>query len=308
MNVITPITIRAAQLTSSSLTYPAVDETAWEDATGYFVGDTRSYTISGLIHKFECIQNHTSSTSNAPEAYPNENAYWTDLGAVNRYNMFQLERNTQSEGASPLTVSINPGERFGAVGIGRVEADSVQLQVFDGATELFNETKDLIDRSVASWWDYFYQPFRQIENTLFTDLPILSTATITLTFTRASGDVKVGFVVIGMPFNLGETEYKAKAESLNFSEIARDEFGEAKLTPRRDIPKTIQTVEIDKSNLNQVRAVLSELNATVALWFALSDPLLEYFDTLFIIGVYTKRSISVEGSNHALLDLELEQI
>lgn len=306
MNVITPITVRAAQLTSSTLTYPDAGETAWSGATTYALGDTVSYELSGLIHKFESLQG--SNLNHTPEAFPNENAYWTDLGAVNRYNMFQLERNTQSVGASPLTVEITPSERFGAVGVGNVVTDSVRCEVYDGATQIFDETADMIDRSIVGWYDYFYQPFRQIENYLFTDLPILSTGKLKLTFTKASGNVEVGFVVMGMPFNIGDTEIKAEAESLNFSEITRDEFGEAKLTPRRDIPKTTQTVLVEKDKLNQSRAILTDLNAEVALWFGLSDPLLDYFDTLFIIGLYKNKRIQLAGPNHALLSLELEQI
>ncbi|SFI31525.1 hypothetical protein [Nitrosomonas sp. Nm34] len=306
MNVVIPITVRAAQLTSSSIPYPDTGEAAYNAGTAYALGDTVAYTIDGLIHKFKSKQE--SNTGHTPEAYPNENSWWLDLGAANRFNMFQLERNTQSEGASPLVVQITPGQRFGAIGLGNIEADSVRLQVYNGASLIYDQTRDLIDRTVLSWYDYFYQPFRQIKNTLFTDLPILTTAKAKLTFTRSSGNVKVGFVVMGVPFNLGKTENKVKAEALNFSEIERDEFAEAKLTPRRDIPKTTQTVLIEREKLNQVRGTLSELNAKVALWHALSDPLLSYFDATFIIGVYKRRDIDISPKSHAYLNLELEQI
>jgi hypothetical protein len=306
MNVVSPLTIRAAELTSSTIPYPDTGETTYDPGTAYALNDTVVYTIDGLIHKFKSKAG--SNTGHTPEAYPNENAFWLDLGAANRFNMFQLERNTQSEGASPLVVEITPGARFGVIGLGNLEADSVQLQVYNGATIIFDETKDLIDRTVLSWADYFYQPFRQIKNTLFTGLPILTTAKAKLTFTKSDGNVKVGFVVMGVPFNLGITDQKFKAEALNFSEIERDEFAEAKLTPRRDIPKTTQTVKIEKAKLNQVRGILSELNAKVALWYALSDPLLDYFDTAFIIGLYKRRDIDIGGPAHAYLNLELEQI
>jgi hypothetical protein len=306
MNVVSPLNIRAAQLTSSTIPYPDTGETTYDAGTTYSLNDTVAYQIGDLIHKFKSKQG--SNLGHTPEAYPNENSWWLDLGSANRFNMFQLERNTQSEGASPLIVEITPGARFGAIGLGNLEADSVQLQLYNGATIIFDETKDLIDRTVLSWGDYFYQPFRQIKNTLFTDLPILTTAKAKLTFTRSSGNVKVGFVVMGVPFYFGPVDLKLKAEALNFSEIERDEFAEAKLTPRRDIPKTTQTVLIEKAKLNQVRGTLSDLNAKVALWYALSDPLLDYFDTAFIIGLYKRRDIDIGGPEHAYLNLELEQI
>lgn len=304
-----PITIRAAQLTSSTLTYPAAGETAWSGASvAYAVGNTVSYENNGLIHKYECKTAHTSTAINYPVPYPNETANWLDLGAVNRYKMFHLERNDQSVGASPLVVEITPGERFGAVGLGRLVADSVTIEVYDGATQIYTETKDLISRSVASWYDYFYQPFRQIENTASFDLPVLSTAKLKLTFTRASGNVSVGFVVLGMPFIIGETEFKAKARALNFTTVERDAFGNAKVDIKRDVPKTSQTVEIEKSNLDSARKLISDLNGVVTLWAGIYNPLDSYFDSLYIIGFYRDREFSVDNAKNAYLNIELEGV
>lgn len=309
MNVIPPITIRAAQLTSSTLAYPDTGETAWSSASvAYVVGDTVTYEVSGLVQKFRSITAHTSSATNYPVPYPNETVNWLDIGAANRYNMFHLERNTQSEGTSPLVVEVTPGERFGAVGFGNLECDSIRVEVYDGATQIHDESQDTVSRQVTGWWDYFYQPFRQIENAVFWDLPILSTAKIKVTFTRGSGNVKVGFFVLGMPFEIGTTSERAEADALNFSEIARDEFGESRITPRRDVPKTSQIVLIDSANIDNVRGLLKDLNAQVALWSALSDPLNEYFGSLFIIGLYKRRNITVNDDGATYLSLELEQV
>lgn len=309
MNVITPLTIRTSELTSSTVAYPDAGETAWSSAAvAYAVGQTVSYLTEGLIHKFECKTAHTSSASNFPAPYPNETSNWLDLGAVNRFNMFHLERNTQTIAASPLVVEISPDAHVGAVGLGKVEADSAKIEVYDGSTLIYTSTQDLIDRTVASWYDYFYLPFRQIENTIFYDLPILKTAKIKVTLTKATGSVKVGFCVLGVPFNIGETQYKATARLLNFSEISRDAFGEAKITKRRSIPKTSQVVVIEKENLNKAIDIFKQLNAEVALWYGISNPLDGYFNSVFIIGVYKDIEFSMELPKHVFASLELEQI
>jgi hypothetical protein len=258
--------------------------------------------------KFECIQNHTSSASNAPAAYPDENAYWTDLGAVNRYRMFHLERNNQTEGASPLVVEVTPGARFGGVAISRAEADDVQIEVYDGATSIYDETYDLIDRTVLGWADYFYQPFRQIQNFIVMDLPVLTTAKLKLTFTKATGNVKVGPTVIGMPYKLGGTQYKARARGQNFTSVERAFDGTAKITHRRSIPKTSQTVVIDKINLDKARELINELNGVVTVWAGLSNPLDGYFNSIFIIGFYRDTEFSLDHPEICYLNIELEGI
>lgn len=306
MNVFRPLTIRAAELTSSTVSYPDTGETAWATSTSYSVGDTVSYTIDGLIMKFECIQAHTSSSANAPVAYPNENAYWTDLGAVNRYRMFHLERNNQTEGTSPLVVEITPNARYGGVAISRAEADDVRIEVYDGATSIYDQTHDLIDRTVLSWSDYFYQPFRQIENFIVLDLPVLTTAKLKLTFSRATGNVKVGPTVLGMPFNIGDTQYKARARGQNFTSVERAFDGTAKITQRRSIPKTSQVVVVQKDDLDNVRNLINELNGVVTVWSGLSNPLDGYFNSIFIIGFYRDTEFNIDHPTIVYLNLELE--
>src|SRR5574340_707099 len=155
-----PISIRDSQITSSSVAYPDTGETLWANAAVYAVGDTVSYYISSdtLYHKFECKTAHTAATgTNEPQAYPDDetNTWWTDLGAVNKFAPFQLERNTQNNATSPYTVEINPGERFTAIAISNTIADSVTLEVYDStATLISTETKQLLVRDVYSWYDW----------------------------------------------------------------------------------------------------------------------------------------------------------
>ena len=309
MNVVKPITIRAAQLTSSTVPYPDTGETAWSSAAvAYAVGATVSYTVDGLIRKFECKTAHTSNATNFPVPYPNETANWLDLGAVNRYNMFHLERNTQTVANSPYVFEITPGDRFGALGFGGVEADSIRVEVYNGATQIYDTTRDMIDRSVASWYDFFYQPLRQVRSAAFFDLPVSTTYKAKVTMTKASGQVKCGLFVAGMPLEIGDTEYRAGARILNFSEISRDVFGEAKITKRRSIPKTVQNVIIKKERLNAVIEIFNDLNAEVALWSGLSNPLDAFFDGLFIIGFYKDIDFSIDNAAEASAGIELEQI
>ena len=312
MITLNPIEIRGAMVTSSTIPALEADETAWADATVYAVGDTRSYAIGTLTHKFECKYAHTSdiATGKIPEAFPDDetNAYWIDLGAINRYAMFQLERNTQSiETSSPLIVEVDPDDRVGAMGIGNVVADDVTLDIYDsGAGLVSTETKELLTRSVADWYDYFYQPFRQVKDTLFSDLTMNTTHTFKLTFTKSSGSIKVGSVTPGVAFEIGTAQHQAKLRRLNFSTFTRTFDGETKITRRRSTPKVGLKLVINKSKLDGVRQLIDDLNGVVAPWAGIVETTDGYFESVFIVGLYKDFEISLDYPNHAIANIEIE--
>lgn len=309
MITIDPIDIRGTMLTSSTVPYPDTGETAWSGASfGYVEGNTVSYLVGSDYYRFECLVAHTSSATNFPVPKPNETANWLDLGFVNKFAMFQLDRNTQTiETTSPLTVGVDPGGRVGAIGLGNLVADSVQLDVYDTfGVNVHTETKDLIDRYVSSWYSYSYQPFRQIPATLFSDMPINVDYTFKLTFTKSTGDVKVGSVVCGMPFDIGDAQYQAKVQRLNFSTFDRAFDGETTITVRRSAPKINLNLFIDKPDLNGTVKLIDDLNGVVTAWAGLVSTTDGYFESIFIIGLFKDVEYSLDYPNHAQASIEIE--
>lgn len=309
MIVIKPVTIRAAQLSSSTIPYPDTGETLWNSGTTYAAGNTVAYEIDGLLHKFESRQG--GNLNKIPKAYPDDadNAWWIDLGAVNRYNMFYLERSMQSAAASPLVVEIAAGERIGALAIGNIEAaDSVRIEVTIGGSNVYDITQNLRTREVYSWYDWQYQPWRQMKSFIALDLPAHTGAIIKLTFTKGTGNVQPGKIVVGMPFSIGETEYKIRARGLNFTQAVRDRFGGVDITPIPSIPRTVQTVEIDKEKLNQTAGIINDLNGVITAWAGLSNPLDGYFDSAFVIGFYKETEYVIDNPKTSYLSIEIEGI
>lgn len=309
MITLNPIVIRGAAVTSSTIPALEADEVAWTTSV-YAVGDTVSYAIGTLTYKFECKLAHTGAAGKEPEAFPDDeaNLYWIDLGAINRYAMFQLERNTQSiETASPLIVEVNPGDRVGAVGLGNLVADDVTLDIYDsGAALVSTETKQLLTRYVYDGYDYFFTPFRQVKDTIFDGLAMNTTHTFKLTFTKASGSIKVGSVTPGTPFNIGSAQYQAKVRRLNFSSFTRTFDGETKITLRRSVPKVTLRLIIDKARVNAVQALIDDLNGVVAPWAGIVETTDGYFESVFIVGLYKDFQISLDYPNHAVADIEIE--
>jgi len=305
-----PIDVAMSMITSSSVSYPDTGETLWSSGTSYASGATVSYQISGVYHRFESKQG--SNLNHIPVAYPADatNAWWIDLGYVNRIAAFQLERNTQTIATSPYTVRINPSDRVGVVGLGNLETDSVTINIYNQASEIvYTRTKSVLARSVYDWYSWTYAPFQQLKSVLFTGLPLSSTYSTELVFTKSSGSVKVGAIVMGMPLDIGRALMGgAGVRMINFSTFERDEFGESKVTIRRNIPEVNYQLMIEKPRLNGVLRMLNDLNGVVTMWAGIENDEHGYFENTFVIGMYKDFGNTIEQPNFVNADIKIEAI
>lgn len=234
--------------------------------------------------------------------------WWLDIGASNRWKMFDLLRNTQTEQASPLTVVITPGVRVNALALLGLVADSVTVSITSGGVPVYTHTQDLNTREVLDWYDYFFLPFSTMPSLALFDLPPYTNAIITVAITKASGNVKCGSLVLGSYVYIGDIQYDAESDALNFSTVDRNAFGDSVLIPRRTVPKTNQTVWCRKDRVDKVRDLRTALNAVPAIWSGLDDSTDGYFDALLILGYYRRFTINVRYPEKAVITLELEEI
>jgi len=301
-----PISIVSSMILSSTVPYPDTGETAWVSGTIYAKGAKVSYQIAGVYHRFESLQD--SNQNHFPEKYPNENLWWLDLGYVNKFAAFQNDRNTQTITASPYIVSIKPNVRFGSVAIGNVQADTVTLEVLNGSDVVYTRTKNLKVRNVYDWFSWTYEPFYQSNGTVFSDLPINSTNTIKLTISDGSGTVKGGSIIAGIPIDIGSAQYGTAIRRQNFSTFERDEFGETRITIRRNIPRVNFRLVIDKKKLNNTQRLLDEINGIVTYFSGIVETDHGYFDSVFLIGLYKDISYSLDMPNYASAEIEIEAL
>ena len=305
MNVIPPLEITDGRMTSSTIAEPDAGETLWSGtAVAYVVGDRR---IRPTTHRvYECLVAHTSAASPLPE---NNTTQWLEIGPTNRWAMFDTLRNTATIKASTVTVVLTPGQRVDALALLGVAADTATVTMTSGAVEVYSRTEDLVYREVFDWYDYFFNPFLTKPSVALFDLPPYTGGVITVTLTVATGNVECGACVIGSAEFIGDVQYEAESDVLNFSTVTRDFAGGiATIVQRRNVPKTIQSIVLDKSRVNRVRKLRDDLAATPAVWAGLSNSSDGYFEAMLILGFYKRFSINLRHPEHAVIGLELEEI
>jgi hypothetical protein len=270
----------------------------YSGGTTYALGDV---VIDATAHKvYESLA--ASNTGNALT----DATKWLHTGTTNKWAMFDFDRSIGTSQASPLVVSFTPGERIDSIAILGVVGTSVQVDMEVSASVVYTRTASMTGRETLSWSDYFFGNFDQNPSLLLTDLPPFANATVTVTITGSS--VSCGACVVGRAINIGEVQYGATNDALNFSRIERDDFGNGTLNRRKIVPKTNQTLFFEKSMTNKVIAVRKSLNAAPAVWSGLVDTGDGYFDALLILGIYKQFEVSLKEPSHGTLNLELEEM
>lgn len=301
MRVIPPLTITGAILTSSTCAEPHASETAYNAGATYALGDV--VVVAADHRTYQSLQ--AGNIGHTPISSP---TWWLDIGPTNRWKMFDLLRNTQTEQASPLTVVITPGVRCNSLALLGLVGDSVTVSITSGGSTVYTHTQDLSTREVLDWYDYFFELFSTMPSVVLFDLPPYTNAIITVTITRGTGDVSCGSLVLGSYIYIGAVEYSAESDALNFSTVERDTFGDSLLVPRRTVPKTNQTVWCKKSRVNKVRDLRDALNAVAAVWSGIDDITDDYAEALLILGYYRRFTINLTHPDDAVITLELEEI
>ena len=307
MRVIPPITgastlLLDAMLTSSSVAEPAAGETVWSAATAYSVGQEAIRV--GTHRKYARLV--AGTTAALPE---NDPLNWFDVGATLRWAMFDTLRNTATVSASPLTVVITPGQRVDAIALMAVLADSATVSMVVGGSTVYTRTTLLNSRTVTNLYQFFFEPFTNQPSLVLFDVPPYSAGVITVTFTRASGSVACGACLVGVSQFLGDADYNALRDALNFSSVTRDVYGNATLVPRRSVPKTNQTLYVGKAEVPRLLDLQASLNAVPAVYSGLDDRSADgYFEALLILGIYKQFGINLAYPKKAKVTLELEEI
>lgn len=234
---------------------------------------------------------------------------WIDVGPTNKMAMFDLDSNSQTVCASPMTVVVAVGERMNTIGLAGMAGNTLVISatsVFGGGTIYGPSTVDLNTRIVLDAYDYFFGPFGTRASHVVHDVPPLSDIIVTVTLSSTSGNVKVGGLVLGTYIWLGDVVRGAKNSGKNYTTIRRDDWGNARVRRQRTIPAIRQTVLVPVWNANRVLAAREALNGVVALYTGLDDPTSPWFDTLQVLGVAQVFDLDVTNVRQGALDLGLE--
>jgi hypothetical protein len=284
-----------------------LDALPWVSGTTYTYSAISPAQVTYNNRTYEIIATTTINTTLPTSTSP---VYWFDVGPSNRWGVFDYLRNSTSNIKTQMVISVSTGTRVDSlVLVGMEDIKNAVVSVYSPSlgTTTYTSFRSLTTKASSTWYDYFFTVGTTVKSAVFSNLLPYSDAIVSIVI---NGDnIACGGIILGKAQELGTIQRGATSEIINFSTVTRDIFGNATMVQRRNIPKTNQTLYLDKSYVNAVRTVRDQLNATPAAWIGLDDiPGQYYFESLLIVGFYRTFTINIDNPIGVIINLELEEI
>lgn len=299
MKIISPITVTDAMLTSSSVTED--DYGVWDISTSYSVDEY--VIVIGTTHKvYRSVQG--SNLGNDPVT--DDETWWTEIGATNRWKAFDRRINDQVSDAVQIEYVFDGVGLVDGVALFGLEATQAQLVIENGspAVEVYNQTVDLTDTSsVVDAYTYYFEPIATKSTHIFADVPPYSQGTYTLRVGDTSETCKVGQIVLGRSYTLGDTLFGSEVGITDFSTKSRDDFGNPVLNQRNFADTVDFDFIINTPDAQRIRNLLAGLRASPVVYYAGDDT--DQFGTT-VYGFFQDFKILLGNPQKSQVTMEVE--
>lgn len=306
MNVLVPITLLDAMLSSSSIAEPDASETVWNAATSYTVGQRVIRTTTHRVYEnLIAGVNATLPEVATTEATPR----WLDYEPTNRWAAFDGIVNTASESTTSLTFVLLPGF-FNAVAMYGLEGATVDVSIKDepGGTVVYTYSGSLLEPPL-DYYDYYFGALRPLSKLVVRDLVPYANPELTITITAAAAaPVAVGMIAIGdlrqliVSDGIGGTLTGATAEPVTYSYINTDTFGRTTIRRRHSATDMRVRVMLPKEDSDAALATVQEVLDVPAAWIATD---VSGYAGLNVFGLGSG-SLSYEGPNHSIFSINVK--
>lgn len=221
------IPIGEANLLHSSL--PEDDHPAWAVGTNYIVGDQ----VMRDHWRYECVQAHQGEDP----AGDTLNQYWIRLGATNRWRPFDQFITDQAIGEVGVAMVYRLGQiqqPVSAVSCFGLAGSEITLTVTDPTDGVvYAETISLVDTSlIIDAFTYCFEPQRVRSEAVFNEIPPYAQATYEITLTSSDAEPKIGQIVLGREYDMGEALFGTSFGIDDYSTAERDRWGNMTIVER----------------------------------------------------------------------------
>lgn len=293
MRIIHPVTVDGAVLVSSNVL--ETDYAEWSAGTAYTVGQRCIVAAQHLV--FEALVAHTNANPLTDTSTPPK---WLEVGATNRWRMFDQAIGSVTSRAEEVDVTLAPG-LVNAVAFFGLSAGTVTLTMMNGATEVYARTVELVSPlSESSFYAYCFDPITRRSDVAVWDLPAYPSATLRVQVTQPGGTAAVGLLVVGMQRKLGDERWSPKFGIEDYSKKKTDEFGVSSFKERAFAKLATVSTEIRTQDVDVVHARLAAIRAKPVVWDVGG------FEAGLIFGRYRSFSVVVPYVNVSYCDLEIE--
>lgn len=282
MKIINPIDVTEAILIGSSVDED--DYAAWDGAASYLVGDRRirSHRI------YEALIAHSGIDPAGPATSP---ATWLDLGATNRWKMFDDRIGSRTEQAESIGVTLRPGTVINALALFNLQGHTVTVVMTDPVEgEVYRREVSLVDPAVSSWYDWLFAVLGRKADVVLLDLPAYGTADLSVTIAAGSGTAACGHMVAGAQVEIGVALYGTGVGITDYSRKEVDAFGSSIVVERAFSKRADFDVSLETARVSAIQRLLASIRARPVVWVGDAS-----YEATVLFGFFKDFSISISG-------------
>lgn len=293
MQVIKPVTFADAMLVSTTATEATA---AWNSGTTYALNAEVSYSNSIYVSLQASNLNHQPDTSPT---------WWLRKSATNPRKMFDGSVDSQTTATTSMTVVLATG-MINSLALLNLTGNTLNVTGRDGLAgpTVYTKSINLDGTIIVDWYEYFFEPYDNLTEVVFTDIPPYSGMHLTIEIVGGTGNtVGIGGCVFGTTYTLGQTQYGASVGIKDYSVKEVDQFGITQLVQRAFSRRMEATVFVDNGAFNKVYKLLSELRATPCVYIGSQD---DRFNPTIIYGYYRDFSTVIQYPTMSMCSIEIE--
>lgn len=290
--------IEPVKVTDAVLTTPPVPETdypAWSAPTNYAIGDR---VVRSTVHRiFEALV--AGAHAGLPEATPSR---WLEVRPTNAWASFDEKVGTLTVAPAPAAFVLTPGMPVDHLALLDVSASAARAVMTVSGVPVYDRmiSMEAAD-TVGDAWEYCFSPILRRSIAMFDDLPPYSTGVITVTL-QDTEPVSWGTCIVGQSFEIGESEFGARAGITDFSRKERDQFGAIAVVERAYSKRTQQIVAIDAGRFDEVFRRLSLARAKPLLFIGAAG----LYEAFVVYGFFKSLEQELQTATEAVCSLEIE--
>jgi len=282
MRIIKPVEITPAILTSSNV--PETDYAAWSAATAYAVGDKAMYNH----RNYEALVAHTGAN---PETDTSDPPKWLDLGATNRWRMFDDKVGSLTEQTGSIAVELQPGAVINSIALFNLLGRSATVTLADPSDGVvYQRTVSLVDAGVTDWYEWFFAPIGRQTDFVLLGLPAYGGASLSVTVENNTETAACGHLVMGRQADIGVALYGTSVGITDYSRKESDAFGNSVVIQRAFSKRAEFDVMVETPAVSAVQRLLASIRAQPVVWIGA-----EGYESTFLFGYYRDFQISISG-------------
>lgn len=229
---------------------------------------------------------------------------WADLGFINPLRMVDGKVGSLTQSPSPLVIEITSPDLIDGVAMFGLEASTVQAELLDGETVLFDTGEEsLLDSSMINgWYSHFFTRRGVRKDFVLTSLPPYRGATLRITITSTDEVVRLGQIVAGQVINLGDLLFGSEFGIDDWSSKKRNVFGEFEIIERGFSKRGDYSVSMRTNQLSWIQQLLSGFRSKAIVYIGSESQRLSIIYGFFVVlrlvtegPVYSQCRIEVEG-------------